>query len=294
MVALMPVNLYLEAYKLRVALPRNLRASWRETYGQVCAGIALGLWTPGRVGEFVGRLARTSVAQRGPILAATGLGAIAQWAPLLMGGGLAIVRWRRSVPQEAASLAEGGAFATLHGYLYGDAVWWLGLGSVVLGVLTAGLFFYVTDVLTRLKRVRWPEWAQWGARRLRLGHLVQVEFLAAFRGERFGLFAASVGRYVVYLVQMAAAFLAFGLGVEVGAAILGTAALLLLHGFLPLPAAVHAVARIEFALLLFAYSAPNEVAIAAASLLVFALNLGLPALVGWLFIVRKHDVSPSP
>ena len=295
---LMPANLLLEAYKLRVALPQNLRAGWRDTLGQVCAGIAVGLWTPGRLGEFAGRLARTRAAQRGPVIAATALGGIAQWTPLLLGGGLGVLLWRGLVPagsgppDAAAGAATAGVAAA--DYLRSGLVRWLAAGSAALGLLVGLLFFYVADALAWLRRARWPTSVLRPAWRAYLGRALPVAALEAFRGERVGLFSASVARYGVYVLQMGLAFVAFGLGVDVGAAILGTAALLLLHGFLPVPPALQAVARIEFALLLFAYSDPNEVAIAAASLFVFALNLGLPALVGWLFIVRRHDVSHSP
>lgn len=291
--ALMPVNLYLEGFKLRSALPEELRPAWRSVFGQVCAGIAVGLWTPGRVGEFAGRLARTAPVQRGPILAATALGGVAQWSPLLIGGGAAVLLWRTAVPVTAVSDASG-VLGALHRYLYGDLARWLGLGSVVVGVGASVLFFAIADLARAVKRWRFPgRIAALGAR-LRIGALLRADFLRAFRAERGALFAASVARYLVYLAQMSAAFVAFGIDVGLGAAILATAALLLLHGFLPVPPALQAVARIEFALLLFAYRDPNEVAIAAASLFVFALNLALPAFVGWLFIVRRHDLSPSP
>lgn len=275
--ALMPANLLLEAYKLRVALPQNLRASWRETLGQVCAGIAVGLWTPGRVGEFAGRLARTRAEQRGAMLSATALGGIAQWTPLLLGGGAAVLFWRKLSEDLANAYVDG-----------------LGILSVLVGLASGALFWNVVRVVRRARRLRsLPAWAIRIGRRLGIGALAEPAFLEEFESQRAGLLAASVARYLVYLLQMSMAFVAFGLPVGLLAAIAGTAALLLLHGFLPVPPALQAVARIEFALLLFAYCEPNEVAIAAASLFVFALNLGLPALGGWLFIVRKHVTSPS-
>lgn len=287
--ALMPVNLLLEAYKLRVALPQNLRSSWPDTLGQVCAGIAVGLWTPGRVGEFAGRLARTRVEQRGAVLSATALGGIAQWSPLLVGGGAAVLFWRKpyTVALAVVYTDEGGTG------LADTIVTAVGSGSIVIGLASGLIFWYVTDIVRALRSIRFPAWVSGLGARLRLGTLGRPDFLAAFERERRGLLAASAARYLVYLAQMSMAFVAFGLPTTLLAAIAGTAALLLLHGFLPLPPALQVVARIEFALLLFAYCRPNEVSIAAASLFVFALNLGLPALSGWLFIVRRNVVSHS-
>ena len=287
-IALMPLNLLLEAYKLRVTLPPNLRAPWLETLGQVCAGLTVGLWTPGRLGEFAGRMTRTRVAQRGPMVAATALGGMAQWAPLLIGGGAAVLFWRK-LNSPTAGTAEG-----LATYLTSDALQWGGGISVVLGVASAVAVWYAPSVVKAVLKRSVPAVLRGLSGHLGLDALVRPDFLRAVERQRGGLLLASVGRYLVYLTQMSLAFVAFGLPTSVGAAIAGTAALLLLHGFLPVPPALQAVARIEFALLLFAYSDPNEVSIAAASLFVFVLNLGSPALAGWLFILRRNDLSLSP
>lgn len=316
--ALMPVNLLLEAYKLRVALPRNLQTSWRDTLGQVCAGIAVGLWTPGRIGEFAGRLARTRNEQRGAILSATALGGIAQWSPLLVGGGVAVLLWQTlpelnlrpedAWPDAISRIANATAavdpstgadeypmpaVGTLPAYLGGEMVSYLGVTSVFCGLGAGLLFWRITAVIRYLRQQRRPTWTDRMLRATGVAALAPGAFLRVFERRRGGLLTASVGRYVVYLLQMSAAFVAFGLPTALPAAIVGTATLLLLHGFLPVPPALQAVARIEFAVYLFAYCQPNEVSIAAASLFVFALNLGVPALIGWLFIIRRNDASVS-
>ncbi len=284
---LMPANLALEAYKLRVALPDALRSTWRQTLGQVCGGIAVGLWTPGRVGEFAGRLAGTYAAQRAPMLSATAIGGIAQWSPLLIGGGAALLFWRQASTGHTAAATDGYALY-LQNYLQSSAASGVGALAIGIGVLTAVLFWRAPAIVRYVSRVRMPGWLSAVARSLRVAQLGSRDFLAALEGARGGLFVASVARYVVYLLQMSLAFVAFGLPVGVLSAVVGTATLLLLHGFLPVPPALQAVARIEFAVLLFGYADPNEVSIAAASLFIFALNLGLPALIGWLFIVRRN------
>ena len=279
---LMPVNLALEARKLRVALPQNLRSPWRETLGQVCAGIAVGLWTPGRVGEFAGRLARTNSTQRTAILASTALGGLAQWVPLLAGGGFALLYW------DYTSLAQDGSPS----YIAKFSPNWLasaGVVGLVIASATGVLFWRLASILALLTRLRPPTWLRSVAGRLSWPQWRSAATLRNFVCYRRALIAAAVTRYVVYLLQMSLAFVTMGLPLDLRDALVGTAALLLLHGFLPVPPALQAMARIEFAVVLFAAIRPNEVSIAAASLLIFALNLGLPALYGWLFIVRSND-----
>ena len=291
--ALMPVNLALEAYKLRVALPQNLQAPWRQTLGQICGGIAVGLWTPGRVGEFAGRLAGTRAEQRAPMLSATALGGIAQWSPLLIGGGLALWFWREATELNPGERSDS-LGAQLQDYLHGASAVWIGGAAIGVGILTAVLFWRSTHLLRWVKRRTLPLWLSRIIRDFGLARLTQTGFLSTFEDERVDLLLASVARYLVYLLQMSLTFVAFGLPVGVVGAVVGTATLLLLHGFLPVPPALQAMARIEFAVLLFGYANPNEVSIAAASLFIFALNLGLPALYGWLFIVRRNVKNDSP
>ncbi len=290
--ALMPVNIVIEAYKLRAALPRELQSSWSDSIGQICGGIAVGLWTPIRIGEFAGRLAGTQAIQRAPIVAVTALGAVAQWSPLLIGGGVALQFWRQATAAygEATASAYG---SQLRSYLYGDAAFWIGVFSVGLGLATAALFWYSPQVVLWGRGVKLPRWLAPLVRRMGLSGLARVDVLETMERERTGLLAASAARYLIYLLQMSLAFMAFGLPVDLASALIGTATLLLLHGFLPVPPALQAVARIEFAVILFGYANPNEVSIATASLFIFALNLGLPALFGWLFIVRGNVKNDS-
>ncbi len=290
--ALMPINLALEVYKLRVVLPQDLRSTWGTTLGQVCGGIAVGLWTPGRVGEFAGRLVDTRPAQRASILLATALGGVAQWSPLLIGGGTALWFWRKAA-DTSLNAGAAGRGSGLGDYLWGDKVAWVGALALAIGVLTALLFWQSAVIVRWGQGLRLPDWLRGPLGRVGASRLASSAFLKALEQRRVGLLAASWARYVVYLLQMSMAFVAFGLPVELWGAIAGTATLLLLHGFLPVPPALGAFARIEFALLLFAYADPNEVSIAGASLFIFALNLGVPALCGWLFIVRRNVKNDS-
>jgi len=62
--ALVPLNLMLEAMKFRLLLPRESRPSRFQALRRVCAGLSVGLFTPNRVGEYLGRLAGTDARHR--------------------------------------------------------------------------------------------------------------------------------------------------------------------------------------------------------------------------------------
>ncbi len=274
-VALMPINLWLEAYKLRAGMPVALRPKWGRAMRQVCSGIAAGLWTPGRIGEFGGRLIETpNVRERAYVLASTTIGGLAQWVPLLLGGGTAVLFWRKLHPELVATNQDVLAKA-LASALQSDWTAVFAYGAIVLALAICVGFWRKPQVMDWVQ-AHWPK--SW-KRKLPQG-LKEVEAGPLLLG--------SLARYTVYLLQMSLALQCFGMSLDLISLLGGTAALFLLHGFLPLPPALQALARVEMALLIFAFAKPNELVILAASAFIFALNLALPALLGWWFIVRPN------
>ena len=276
-VALMPVNLWLEALKLRQGQPPGSRPAWGKAWRQICGGIAVGLWTPGRVGELGGRLVETAhTRERAAVLASTILGGAAQWVPLLLGGGWAVLRWRSEFAEPSTGDGADGLALSLVRVLGAPWVAWAAWGAMaVAGLVCVGFW-------RKPQLVDWLTHRTWVPQRLH----ATLEGLSAADGA--GLLVASGARYLVYLLQMSLALRCFGLGLGLEVLLTGTAALFLLHGFLPLPPALQALARVELARVVFAFAKPNDLVILAASGFIFVLNLLLPALAGWWFIVRPH------
>ena len=263
---LLPANLLLEALKFSDLLRATdaANANIRLALRRVLAGIAVGIFTPNRVGEYLGRLLEARPGERGALVAATFIGGLAQWLPLLLGGLLAGWFW-------AARLAQPPSF--LPALLWAASVAVLGFGVSYLAL---------PRVITLLARVPWL------ARRLRdLDGGTDVRLATRLR-----VLAYAALRYGVYLAQISLVFVALGLDVGWGATVAGTALMLLAQTFLPLPAVAQSLARTELGMLIWAAAAPNPLALGAASLFVFVLNLGLPALVG-LGLILRSDVERS-
>ncbi|MDX2283281.1 MAG: hypothetical protein NW241_03930 [Bacteroidia bacterium] len=120
---LMPLNLSLEAWKLRVlGSAATLREGWRA----VLAGMSLGIFTPNRAGEYAGRLMSAAPGRRAAMLAHTWIGRMAQMLPTLAAGGLAGLLlapdWPfplpAAVPGLAIGLAAAGALLLVFGWKY--------------------------------------------------------------------------------------------------------------------------------------------------------------------------------
>jgi len=280
-VALLPFNLILEAMKFRLLLPAALRPSISQALRRVCAGLSVGLFTPNRVGEYIGRLTGTTADERISTVAATFLGGIAQWIPLLGGGVLCAIGYNQYGQLKIASQQTN-------------------IAAAVICLALLMLFSFLPAVVKYVERF-WSSFRQNLSPGPRI-HRFFVQVSYTLRGirrlamdrpgdVRLALLIACA-RYLIYLIQLSLAFVFFGLEAGLEIAILGSGLLLFAQTFVPLPAFVQALARVELALLLWAAYEPNELGLASASFLIFVLNLGMPALLG-LVVILRSDVDKT-
>ena len=269
--SLVPLNLVLEAQKFRV-LMQGVGLALPAATRRVCAGIAAGIWTPNRVGEYAGRLVGAGPGERTRTVTATLLGGVAQWVPLAVGGvfGAFLVGDGAGVAETGTLLAAGGIGAVI-------IVLYLTLESAVRWALRWSASYVAREGYFS------TAFAKTGGR---LVLLVEDDVLSP---RNLGsVLLLSSARYGIYLVQISLAYLAFGLDVPAVTLVAGVAVLLLVQSFMPVPSAVQMLARAELSLLIWASYTPNPLAVTAASLLILVLNLGMPAFVGLAIILRAR------
>lgn len=292
LIVFVPINLFLEAWKFNLLVNSSAqldetiqvrKLSIRESFRRILAGLSIGIFTPNRVGEYAGRLTNAKPGERKTVIAATFLGGIAQWIPLLYGGLMGL--FLLGVPEVKELQAE-----ELKIFL----VALLGLGFLV-------VYFQFEKILKLvggfLERVNYSSKSSrgWFSRK-RDSLLSKISSLTNLQvssvSTRVTVLLIASLRYCIYLLQLVLALKFVGLDVSWGSLFAGSAALFLAQTFLPLPAVVQALARTELALLLWASFSPNPLSIAVGSMLIFVLNLGLPALIG-LFIILRSNVNQT-
>lgn len=87
----MPLNWGLESYKWRMLVSPLERLDGRRAFLATLAGTSIGLFTPNRTGEFIGRVLFLDPGARVAGAFSTALGGIAQFVVTLLAGGLALV-----------------------------------------------------------------------------------------------------------------------------------------------------------------------------------------------------------
>lgn len=262
---LMPVNWLFETLKWHRLLQGSQDLSLQAALKATLAGVAFSQLTPNRIGEYGGRILVSQPQWQWSMVVAAVVGSMAQWVALLGGGML------------------GGAYF-FDNYQEWNAFHWgsAGLWATV-GIITLTFIYFQME--------RWVAWL--GRRTLKSAWQSRiVEKLAACARLDGTSLATALGwataRYLVYTAQYALLLHFMEPSIPMSAAIAGVTILYLAQTGLPLPPFATVLARSEMAIFLWNSFHPNPAALVAASLLLFIINLGLPALLGTAFIVKTN------
>ena len=245
---LMPVNWLLEAFKWKTLLSVHYKTSFITILKGVTCGVALAIFTPGRIGEYGGRIMFMPAIARWPAAVSSFIGSIAQSMVALTAGVISCLLLFETVPLVKI--------------------------LTIAIVLFFGICFYqmkyVIRMISRLKTHSiFDKWVQ---------HIDLIEDYSP------GVLTASVGialsRYLVYTFQFFLLLQAFEPAVHPGALLLGISAVYLFQTLVPLPPFADVLARTNIGLILWSGAGLSELSITLASLLVWLINLLIPAIAG--------------
>ncbi len=247
---LMPVNWLLETLKWRLLLNKN--SSFLNLLKSVLAGVTLGFVTPARSGEFVGRVMYLNDNDKTKIFYLSSIGGMAQTTATLMAGTFFLMQW--SV----------------------DTFTW----GLCFGAAVSFLFFYFRfNLLNRML---------WKVPFLQKNSLVIENENLPSANLSWQVLLVSLIRYGVYIVQYVFMFSFFGVEQNGSTLLVYSGVWLVLQTVSPLMPLFDVSYRGATALFVFGKLGVNSIAIVTATSAVWLLNLCLPAVVGYLFILRKR------
>lgn len=250
-IALMPVNWLTEAVKWKWLL--QTRVSVSDLLKGVLAGITFGLVTPGRSGEFIGRVLYVQQMDSARVFYLSSLGGIAQTVVTLVAGTFFLSWWNGS------PLFTGAA---------------IGLSVVFL------LLYFRFDVVSRLLG---------GIPLLsRYGWVLDNAFLPS-PVMTLQVLLLSFIRYSIYLLQYVLLGFYFGVSNSFMALIVYSGVLLVLQTFSPLLPLLDVSFRGVVALYVFAGLTNDHLSVLCMVTAIWFINLVAPALTGYLFILRRTN-----
>lgn len=258
---LMPLNWYLEGKKWQLLMSPFVKIGWLQSIKIVLAGIATGIFTPGRIGEYAGRALTSDKDHKQEVIIATLLGSIAQnfWN---IAGGLALSYYFIK--------------NTFH------VTNWL--------VISLMLIVAVQIVILLLMYYRMPKVADWLTTKTWLhqykDRLVGIEVYSKPLLNQVLLL--SLVRYGVYTGQYILTMFFFDVYIPFMTMLGNITGIFLIQTGIPLPTFMSIIARGEIAILVWSTTGVKNIIALAATFLIWFINLILPAIAG-LIILSKTD-----
>jgi len=270
---LMAVNWTLEAMKWQLLISKIEKVSLGRALVAVLTGVTISSFTPNRVGEFFGRVFILKRASHVEGILITVLGSMSQLLVTAITGSLALLVFLPLFLGESA---------IFNGYLY------IGLVALVLflDTLLLGLFFSVPFLATFKEMM-----LQKGLAKLRKFFRV---FTLYTNRELWAVMALSLARYVVFSTQYMLLLKALGVNTPFFYTYLLISLVYFVMAIIPTIALTELGIRGSVAIYFFSfYFSPMMVAtpelnlgILMASVLLWFINLGIPAVAGSVFLFR--------
>ena len=262
---LLPVNWGLEALKWQGLARKMEQVSFGKAFVGVLTGLALGLATPNRLGEYAGRIGQMHGRHRLRTIGAVWLGRFVQLYVTLLAGSLALLFY-------AGSRLPGSFFLALGGLLL------LGNGALA-GVLLARRPLLAIGLRQRRLRPIRP----------------YVTILRRYSDRDLSvLLGLATLRYGVFSLQFGVLLYLFGVRLPVGEVLSGIALVFLSKSLFPsLTFLADLGVREAAAVFFFGNFGAQAPPVVAASLVLWLLNLLLPALLGAFFILQLRLSSET-
>lgn len=252
---LMPLNWGIEVKKWTIITAPTEKISFGKAWQSVWTGVCIGNLTPGRLGEFAGRILFFSAGARAKIATSHFVCGITQLIVTMVMGCLGLVYYSSELS---------------------NATWLVSI------VIESVMLIVLVITLWRINRV--VTWL------LNLTSLKKFNFegLSYSRGMLWRLIGWSVIRYFVFSFQFLLILRACGVQGSVLPLAAAIAVMYLMLSTIPMISMIEVGVRAYVALQLFGSFEQNDWRLTAASTLLWVINLALPSLIGYIFILRNN------
>ena len=247
-VILAGLNWSLEAFKWKAVL-KNTSISFRSAMETVLVGLSFAIFTPGRVGDYVGRAIQSPASLRSRSVLSTFICSLAQLSVTLGFGLLSLVVFINSADTHLVKISP----------------FWLAIPLVV-GIC---IYFNIEKVIQSFERFRWFDRFQFNMTN------------SSDTNQKANILALSAGRYAVYVLQSVLLLQAFELNIPMKEAILGVSIMFLVQTLIPMPMLFQVATKIELALLLWSPFDPSVAALSLVILVLWVINVVIPGLAGY-------------
>lgn len=272
-ILLMPVNWGLEAIKWKFLFKNHEQIPLWKAFQAVLAGNTIGLFTPNRTGEFIGRVFILNKTEPLNGILITIIGSISQLLTTIVVGSLCLIPLTLIFP-------------IVSDFLIPEVVWGLAFIVLVVDALLIMLYLNVPFLSNIFQQLIKPRW-------INIRKYMRIFATYSYRDLSI-VFYISIIRYIVFTMQFVLMLSVFQIPVSPGAGFILIAVIFLLVSAIPTIALSELGVRGSVAVFVFGLwfeSSPQhtigyEAQIIAASAIIWLINIVIPALAGSLFLFR--------
>ncbi|MDF1698256.1 MAG: hypothetical protein P1U56_20575 [Saprospiraceae bacterium] len=261
---LVPINWLIESKKWKILVNQFQNFSTKESIYSVLSGVSVAIMTPGRLGEYGGRLIGIQPKNRSKAILGNLISSLSQ---NIINIGIGLV----------------GSLIFVYQYMPLQLNIFLAFVFIAACIITVMLLvFFRIDLLHSLFHYL-PNW-KW---------ILKIsESISSFKKMNihtlYSILLVAFFRYSIYLSQYVLLLFFFGVTDDLIAAVLGVSTIFFLQSNLPLPPALSVLARGEMAIFLWSVFSTNVLGIIAASFTLWIINLVFPAILGAIIISQSR------
>ena len=264
---MMPINWSIEAVKWGGLVNKYENLSFKDSFYAIMSGLTLGILTPGRVGEYGGRVLFVKAENN--------------WKAV-------ITTFVTSISQNLVNLTFGSCCTIAFVYYNFGLDQMLLIASLLfvftLTLVAYTLYFHIDTLKKFIKKVSLPIISKALSKHLKVLKLFSKKDLLKVS-------VWSLVRYIVYSSQYVLLLYFFGIDGSFMMLFLGVSTIFLIQSALPLPPMFSVFARSEIALIVWGIFSVNEIAILSSSFGLWIINLLIPAFIGLLLSMNKNVVK---
>jgi uncharacterized protein (TIRG00374 family) len=257
------INWGIEAKKFQLILSKKTEVSYSNALKSIYAGASTALFTPDRLGNFIGRFIYLKNVDKKVVTAATMLGNFGQLISTITFAFISV--FLALVFKVSITLSQVNTI-----YL---------IVPVAIAWLTLTYYFYNPSQLLQLvKKIKWIR-----------KHQDTFNFLEDFStAESSKILMLSLLRYVIFIIQFYLLLIALGINITGIETICFSGLLYLFTTLIPSPLLGNLGTREVIALLLLSNFENSEMALVA-SLLVWLINIIIPSIIGSFFVLKMNQ-----
>ncbi len=260
-VMLSPFNWLLEALKWQKLTNEFQTIGWKERSESILVGITFGILTPSRLGEYGGRLLHIHPSNRSKAIYAYFLSSISQNIPIVLLGCISLATF-------------------LTNYYQVDGIISISITSLLflLSILLVLILFQNDFIWNQFSKIKYIKNL--------MGNVTIHNYTSSLIST---ILTMSTLRYIIYMSQYVLLLYFFKVDVTLSESIVGVGVIFLLQSGLALPPALSVITRAELAILIWSnFDNANEYVLLSVPILLWTINLLIPALVGGCIILKSN------